>query len=474
MVGDLLLDVYIKGVSTRLTPEAPVPVVDVMQRTIHLGGAANAASNLRSLSASVTFCTVLGKDPAADDAIQLFKSSGIDTSSVLVDEERQTIVKTRVVSGDRILVRYDEGTVTEISAATEISLKQVLIEQYAQYDAVLVSDYDKGILTQEIINTLVELQRVHKKFLVVDSKRLPDFASTNPNLIKPNYEEAIALCKSHRDYNSRIDHINALGEMIYNRTRSHFAAVTLDNEGSVIFEKGKHVHRCSSSTLGIATNASGAGDTYISALMLAYLSCGDICHSAEIAHAAATIVVAKNDTASCAVNELKSYFSQGEKCLYNHDDLESLCELYRNEGKQIVFTNGCFDILHSGHVSYLNQARALGDVLIVGVNNDASIRRLKGESRPINPLSDRLEVLCGLSSVSHVIPFGSEEDDTPISLIKKVRPSIFVKGGDYSIDQLPEASTIADAGGKIIFIPLVPDHSTTKIIHRIYTPAAVS
>lgn len=474
VIGDLLVDVYIKGVSTRLTPEAPVPVVDVTQRTIHLGGAANTASNLKSLSASVALCTVLGSDPAADDAIQLLRQADINTASVLVDESRRTIVKTRVVSGDRILVRYDEGSVNEISANTETSLKQVLIEQYPLYDAVLVSDYDKGIFTAGVIDTLAELQKIHKKFLIVDSKRLSAFSNVNPLLVKPNYEEAVNLCKAHRDHSSRVDQVKTLGKIIHNRTRAHFAAVTLDHDGSVIFERGEPVHRCTSSALGSAKNVSGAGDTYISALTLAYLSCEDICVSAEIANAAATVVVAKNDTASCAVNELKSYFSQGEKCLYNLDDLESLCELYRNEGKQIVFTNGCFDILHSGHVSYLNQARALGDVLIVGVNNDSSIRRLKGESRPINPLSDRLDVLCGLSSISHVIPFGSEEDDTPISLIKKVRPAIFVKGGDYSIDQLPEASTIADVGGRIIFIPMVPDHSTTKIIHRIHTPAPVS
>jgi D-beta-D-heptose 7-phosphate kinase/D-beta-D-heptose 1-phosphate adenosyltransferase len=180
--------------------------------------------------------------------------------------------------------------------------------------------------------------------------------------------------------------------------------------------------------------------------------------------------VKKESTATCSVTELKSYLNIQTKYVNSFEEMEDLCDMYREQGKRIVFTNGCFDILHSGHVTYLHCAREFGDVLIVGVNTDESIKRIKGPERPINPLTDRLQVLGGLSAVDHIIAFGDEQDDTPIALIEVVKPHIFVKGGDYSKDKLPEAQTIERFGGQIIFVPHIPDHSTTEIIKRIAKP----
>jgi D-beta-D-heptose 7-phosphate kinase/D-beta-D-heptose 1-phosphate adenosyltransferase len=213
---------------------------------------------------------------------------------------------------------------------------------------------------------------------------------------------------------------------------------------------------------------SGAGDTYLSAFVLTYISSGDVVVSTEVATAAATLAVKKESTAICSNAELKSFFNLQTKYIPDVQDLKELCDVYRSEGKRIVFTNGCFDILHSGHVTYLHCAKELGDVLIVGLNSDESIRRLKGESRPINPLPDRLQVLSALSSVDHIIAFGDETDDTPIPLIRTVKPDVFCKGGDYTKDQLPEAATVEESGGKIIFLTHIPDHSTTGIINRIH------
>jgi D-beta-D-heptose 7-phosphate kinase / D-beta-D-heptose 1-phosphate adenosyltransferase len=211
---------------------------------------------------------------------------------------------------------------------------------------------------------------------------------------------------------------------------------------------------------------SGAGDTYLAAFVLAFVQSHDMKLSAEIGTAAATIAVRKESTSACSLRELQQYFKP-KKFVSSLEELKDLCNNYRSAGKKIVFTNGCFDILHSGHVTYLESARELGDVLIVGVNTDESIKRLKGASRPINHLEDRLQVLVGLTCVSHVIPFGAMDTDTPIPLIRIVKPDIFVKGGDYTRESLPEASTVEEHGGVIEFIKPVPNHSTTLIIRKI-------
>jgi D-beta-D-heptose 7-phosphate kinase/D-beta-D-heptose 1-phosphate adenosyltransferase len=181
----------------------------------------------------------------------------------------------------------------------------------------------------------------------------------------------------------------------------------------------------------------------------------------------ASIAIAKEGTATCSQAELRSHYQLQSKYIATLPELGEICSAYRNSRKRIVLTNGCFDILHSGHVTYLRKAKELGDVLIVGLNTDESIRRIKGKSRPVNSLADRLQVLAGLSSVDHIAPFGDESDDTPMGLINIVRPDIFAKGGDYLNKELPEASTVEACGGKIVFIDHVPDHSTTRIINRI-------
>jgi D-beta-D-heptose 7-phosphate kinase / D-beta-D-heptose 1-phosphate adenosyltransferase len=468
VIGDCILDVYVKGVSTRLCPEAPVAVVDVTQNCSVLGGAANTACNLAALSADVTFCSVLGCDNAAEEVLDQLRSAGVNTVHVIKRPNRTTIVKTRVVSGDRVLIRYDEGTINSIDEVTEQMIMSSLQSDYAAYDAVIISDYSKGVITPKLLEFLQQLQETHRTFLVVDSKRLEFFSALQPDLVKPNYEEVIKILGLDRASQGRSEQIFPFADKLFEFTQSRLVAVTLDAEGSLIIENGRPVHRSIAPTVSYPY-VSGAGDTYISSFTLGYLSSNSIETAAEIATAASTVAIGKDDTAACFVDELKCYFCRQQKFIHTIKYLEDICVAYHAEGKRIVFTNGCFDILHSGHVSYLNQARALGDILIVGVNNDESINRLKGPRRPINPLADRIDVLCALTAVTHVIPFGDAFDDTPIQLIKAVRPAIFVKGGDYTRGQLPEADTVDAVGGQIIFIPLIPDHSTSRIIERIHT-----
>jgi D-beta-D-heptose 7-phosphate kinase / D-beta-D-heptose 1-phosphate adenosyltransferase len=466
VMGDLILDIYLKGTSTRLTPEAPVPVVDIIETKKYLGGAANTVCNLHALGATVSFCTVIGTDSHGEDALKLLQEAGIDTSNVIRDRSRETLVKTRVVSGHQVITRIDQGTQTPLSTGVVTSVKKVIETMYPKCDALIISDYDKGFFTDDMLDCVSTLKLRLPKFTAVDSKRLGYFARIAPSLSKPNYEEIIKLTQLPAEKGaSRIRQVQEAGKLIQSVTNSVCTVVTLDADGSIVFHEEKQHH---TDAPRIKTPCvSGAGDTYLSAFTLTMLRSSDIKASAEIATTAACIAIGKESTATCSRMELLYYFMKQYKCVTDHSHLHALCEQYRKDGRRIVFTNGCFDILHSGHVTYLHCAKELGDVLIVGLNTDESIRRIKGETRPVNSLEDRMNVIAALESVDHVIQFGTEQDDTPVLLIEIVRPDIFVKGGDYSEDKLPEAAAVKKYGGQIVFVAQVPDRSTTRIISKI-------
>ena len=241
------------------------------------------------------------------------------------------------------------------------------------------------------------------------------------------------------------------------------AAITLDSEGALLIEHNQPPHRVFPQVSRRACGA-GAGDTFTSALALALAAGATPVAAAELAGAAAAVVVGKERTATCSAQELREFISAGGKLFGDLQGLSQRVAFYREQGRRVVFTNGCFDILHRGHITYLHRAKALGDVLIVGVNTDAGIRRLKGPGRPINTLEDRLQVLAALSCIDHLIAF---DDDTPCQLIRALRPEVFVKGGDYTRERLPEAPLVEELGGIVQILPLVQDRSTTGIIQRI-------
>jgi D-beta-D-heptose 7-phosphate kinase/D-beta-D-heptose 1-phosphate adenosyltransferase len=467
VIGDLLLDVYLKGSSTRLCPEAPVPVVDVQERTVLPGGAANTVCNLRSLGASVTFCTALGMDPEGDEAISMLVKMGVEHAGIVRDPSRKTITKSRVVSGSQVIARIDEGSENPVNEETTAALIAQIEAAYPNCDGIVISDYDKGVITPAVRDRLIDLQARQPKFIAVDSKRLPFFSRLRPALMKPNYGEAIRLVGAPAQVKDRIHQVSAFADTLYEKLNAELMAVTLDSDGSIVIKNGEPIEIFPAPAVA-NPHVSGAGDTYLSAFVLSYLHKRDVHRSGVIATAAASIAIRKEYTSACSQPELKSYFNIHTKYISNIHDLNEICDAYHKSGKRIVFTNGCFDILHSGHVSYLHRAKERGDILIVGLNTDESIKRIKGENRPINGLADRLKVLAGLSSVDHIIAFGDETDDTPVPLIRVVRPHIFAKGGDYTKEQLPEAETVLACGGEIVFLDHVPDHSTTRIINRIH------
>jgi D-beta-D-heptose 7-phosphate kinase/D-beta-D-heptose 1-phosphate adenosyltransferase len=487
VIGDAILDGYLQGFSDRLCREAPVPVVNVTKKEYVPGGAANTAVNVRSLGAEVTFLSVIGDDWDGSLLRQTLEERNVSTQYLITQLGRQTLVKQRVTASSQMLVRFDSGTIDAVSGNTEQALIDQLALRYPECDAVIVSDYGYGILTPRVIEAISQLQARHNQVLVVDAKNLTAYRHLGLTAVKPNYEQVLKLLniptyKESSDIKSRVDQITSLGDEILNITQAKIAAVTLDTEGGIIFERGNKPHLTYTQPT-MQSRTAGAGDTFTSALTVALAAGATTPLAADFAATAASVVVKKDGTTACSAIELRKLLNKEpqeykdvelskispletppQKYVFGLNQLLALVTSYRKAGRKIVFTNGCFDILHAGHVSYLNSARTLGDILIVGLNSDDSIRRLKGSTRPINTLEDRIQVLSGLACVDHLIAF---EEDTPSNLIRIVRPDIFVKGGNYTKETLPEAPLVEELGGEVRLLNFVENRSTTSIIERI-------
>jgi D-beta-D-heptose 7-phosphate kinase/D-beta-D-heptose 1-phosphate adenosyltransferase len=469
VIGELILDVFLYGTANRICREAPVPVVNVGAREDVPGGAANAAVNLASMGAKTTLVSVLGKDRESQTMLALLRARGVHTGAILCDPARDTLAKQRVVSDDQLLVRYDYGSDDDLPADLEALLIDQLRASYADAHALLISDYACGLLTEGVIDAIRELRAANFKPLIVDSKAAARFSRLEPTAVKPNYSEAIKLMHLEEvPRGDRIEQILEHADALLKVTGASIVAVTVDSEGAAIIERGQPPF-CTAGKNVTANKAVGAGDTYVSALTLGLSLDLPTPRAAELAAAAANIVVQKHSTATCTIDELLRVFTPTPKAIASREVLKTLVQVYRDQGKRIVFTNGCFDILHRGHVTFLAQAKALGDVLIVGVNSDASARRVKGTDRPINPLDDRMHVLAALDSVDHVISF---DETTSNGLITVIQPDIFVKGGDHTRASLPEAPVVEAIGGAVVLLPYVVDQSTTAVIKRIRGKAA--
>lgn len=464
VIGEAMLDKFLVGQSSRLNREAPVPIVDIEKHILSPGGASNAAVNVVQLGGNVNFISVLGGDQEGTDLTAALEERGVKAESIIVDDARRTLTKQRVMSGNHMLVRFDQGDTHEIDSSIEEQVIHALKGHYPVSDAVIVSDYGYGIITPRVIKVLKHLQQKYKKVLMVDSKYLDRYKEVAPPVVKPNYQEAAKLLGITKvaEAGQRIEQIKSYRTKVLELTGADIAAVTVDIEGSIIFERGGNTYQTQTKPVE-NSKAIGAGDTYTSAFALSLSAGFDVSSAAKIAAASATVVAQKDGTAICTQKELQFFFSVENKFINDDLSLKLLIDRYKETNKRIVFTNGCFDILHSGHVKYLNQAKEFGDILIVGLNSDESIKRLKGAERPINAMYDRLQVLAGLSSVDHIIVF---KEDTPVNLIKKIKPDLFVKGGDYTKETLPEAPVVERLGGTVKTIPLVQGRSTTSIISR--------
>jgi len=468
VIGDPILDGYLEGVCGRVCPEAPAPVVDLTGGTSAPGGAANAAANARALGADVQFLAATGDDPDADELAAVLAARGVPTDHLLRHTGRRTLAKRRVMAAGQMICRLDQGDKSPVPPATEVRLIERLHDLWPGTDAVLLSDYGYGVLTPAVIAALADRQRHHPRVVVADSKRLPVFRPVGPTAVKPNAREAAELLGDEFPPGpARAAAAVAAGPRLLDLTGARVVALTLDADGAVAVERGRPAYRTYAEPRPGA-RASGAGDTYAAALALAYAAGADTPAAAELAAAAAAVVVGRDGTACCTARELRARAAGGGKVTDREGVIVRLAEA-RRHGRRVVLTAGCFDLLHRGHITLLNRAKGLGDILVVGVNEDAGVRRVKGPGRPVNELSDRLEVLSALSCVDYLVPF---EEDTPRDLIRAVRPDVYAKGGDYTRDRLPEAGLVEALGGEVRILPFVADRSTAGLIEKIRTTHA--
>ncbi|HWE39405.1 MAG TPA: D-glycero-beta-D-manno-heptose 1-phosphate adenylyltransferase [Isosphaeraceae bacterium] len=465
VIGEAMLDTYLEGTSGRLCREAPVPIVALSGRRDAPGGAANTAANARALGAKVRLISVVGDDPEGAVLRRLLADRGVIVDELLADPGRTTLAKNRVVAGSQLLVRFDQGSTGPIGPEAEEHILRRLAEAVPRSDAVIISDYGYGILTPRVVAALASLQAEAPRVMVADSKDLAAYRAVGLSAVKPNFGEAAPLLGLDPDEvaGPRAERVALHGARLLEATGARIAAVTLDTEGALVFERGRPPYRTFARPAPHA-RAAGAGDTFLAAMALGLAAGADAPAAAELASAAAAVVVGRDGTAACNADDLRDRLDLDRAPRDDRARLADFLDDCRRLGRRIVFTNGCFDILHRGHVTYLNRARALGDVLVVGVNSDAGIRRLKGPGRPINTLEDRVQVLEALSCVDFVVPF---DDDVPFELIRAVRPDVFVKGGDYTRERLPEAGLVERLGGVVEILPLVADRSTTNLIERI-------
>ncbi|MFB7631303.1 D-glycero-beta-D-manno-heptose 1-phosphate adenylyltransferase [Streptomyces sp. NPDC056149] len=462
VVGDAIVDGYVTGDPVGLGREAPVPVVEVTGARDQCGGAANVAANLTALGARTRLLAVVGADPAGRRLRRALASAAVGTEHLLTDRTRSTVVKTRVLAPRQMLLRMDEGSRRPLGPSASAALAARLTEQLHWCDAVIACDYDYGTFTPEVRAALAASPR--RPLLVVDSRAPAAFRAIRPDAVTPNHAETLDLlglpapARGRGRVRQMMDH----AEQVLERSGANLAAITLDRDGAVIVQAGRPSLRTyADGEFGMTI---GAGDTFTAALAMALATGADPGTAAELASSAADIAVRKPGTAHCTAEELRRRLSETGKLLADGELPRWLTDV-PHRAQRVVFTNGCFDILHGGHVSLLSRAKALGGLLVVGVNSDASVRRLKGPARPVIPLSERMRVLAALGCVDLVVPF---EADSPTELIARLRPDHYVKGSDYTRRTLPEAPLVERLGGSVELLSTVDDLSTSKIIRDIH------
>lgn len=463
VIGEAMLDSYLHGSADRICREAPVPIVSVGGRRDAPGGAANTAVNAAELGAHVRFLSAVGDDRDGRLLRRALLERGVPADDVLTDRSRETLSKNRVVADGQILLRFDRGTTDPISERAEAELIERLTEAWLDADAVVVSDYAYGILTPAVIDATKRLQSERPTVLVSDAKYPERFREVGITAATPNFAEAARALGLGDVGDRRVEAIMAHAGVLRALTGARLVVVTLDADGAILLERDRDPYRTYARPTGSSRTA-GAGDTFTAALAAALGAGADAVAAVELASAAASAVVGSDGTTTCSGARLTALLVAADRVVRDRDAAVALAEAYRADGRTVVFTNGCFDLLHRGHVAYLSQAKALGDVLIVGLNSDESVRRLKGPERPINRLEDRAQVLAALSCVDHIVPFTEE---TPVALIERLRPDVYVKGGDYTESMLPEGHVVRRAGGRVEILAYVEDTSTTGIIEQI-------
>ena len=466
-VGDLMLDEFVYGEVSRISPEAPAPVIAVQRSEINIGGAGNVARNIASLGARCIFVGLVGQDDAgAQLKAELAQEDGIE-SVLVVDPSRPTTRKVRFVSEhfSTHMLRADWERATPAAGAIEQQLIDEILPQLDRADIVLLSDYAKGVLTARVIRNVIDAARKRNKRVIVDPKSANFAIYRGATLLTPNRKEFSEATRSRAETEQEI--ASAAQDAIQLADCEAILVTQSERGMTLVPRQGEAIHVPAYPVK--VRDVSGAGDTVVAVLAVALAANAGWEESLRMASAAAAVAVSKKGTASVTATELRrkilphAFLAAEEKIVATSDDLDRYLSDWRRQGLRIGFTNGCFDILHPGHVKVLTAARAACDRLVVGLNSDASVKRLKGDSRPVQDEQARAEVLAALEAVDLIAIF---EEDTPIRLITQVKPSVLVKGGDYTRAQVVGHEIVEAAGGVVMLVDILQGFSTTALVER--------
>ncbi len=459
VIGDLMIDHYLWGSCDRISPEAPVQVVNVKKESSVLGGAGNVINNLVTLGSIVDVISVIGNDSVANELKSLLEKIDVPTSNLVVENNRKTSKKSRLIASQQQVLRYDMESIDDINENSHKQIIQTLEKNIDKYSSIILSDYGKGVLTTNLTKEIIKIANKNSIKVLVDPKGKDYSKYKGSYTLTPNKKEAMEATNIDiKDESSLIEALKSLKT----QCELEVSLITLSEQGIAIFDDELTIKPTVAREVYDVT---GAGDTVIASIAFALGNNLDIKDAIYFANLAAGVVVGKIGSATTTLDEIYEYEyslhkSNSTSHIKTFDEIKTLASKLHSQGKKIVFTNGCFDILHVGHVKYLEVAKSYGDVLILGLNADSSVRKLKGPTRPINTQDDRAYILASLESVDYVVIF---EEETPYELIKLIKPHVLVKGGDYEGKEVV-GQDIAD---ELKLVQFVDGKSTTNTIKRI-------
>jgi D-beta-D-heptose 7-phosphate kinase / D-beta-D-heptose 1-phosphate adenosyltransferase len=459
VVGDLMIDQYLWGSCDRISPEAPVQVINVSKDNKLLGGAGNVVNNLKKLGAHVDIFSVIGDCKNSSEILNLFSDIGVSTKHLIRQKNRILSKKTRIIASQQQVVRYDRESRENIDSKTEEQLIKNLANAIDNYEIILLSDYGKGVLTNKVTRSLIDLANDRNIKVIVDPKGNDYLKYKGAFLLTPNKKEATEITKIDiKDNKTLLD----AAKKIKTELKLNISLITMSEQGIAIFDNELRVKPTVTREVFDVT---GAGDTVLSSLGYALALNTKIDDAVEFANLAAGVVVSKIGSATATIDEIIEHESSlnkssSDKHIKSFDEILKICNEYKIKNRKVVFTNGCFDVIHLGHIKYLESAKSLGDILILGLNSDKSVTSLKGENRPINNQDERAYILAAMEVVDFVVIF---EEDTPYNLINLIKPNILVKGSDY------EGKDVigSDLVDELVLVEFIKGRSSTNIIDKI-------
>lgn len=464
-VGDIMLDKFVYGHVDRISPEAPIPVFSIKDERVMLGGAGNVMRNLVSLGGHTTLVSVIGNDKVGHEVAAMVGKEANVLPLLVTESNRITTTKTRYVAGTHQVMRADNEVLGAITEDTARKIIDNVTSEMENVDVVIISDYGKGLLTRNVLHQIIQSANEKKKPVLVDPKSRDFGMYYGATIVSPNLHELSNAV--HHELKSDADITQAAEKLISNFNIAN-VLVTRSKEGMTLVTNAGEAHNIKARAQEVF-DVSGAGDTAIATLALGIASGLSFLDSATVANIAAGVVVGRIGTATIAAQDLKTELFVHEKTSGTHKiltltDAKIYSERWKREGKIVGFTNGCFDLMHSGHLAILNGTKSQCDKLIVGVNSDASVKQLKGANRPINSEIERALLLASLSVVDMVIIFS---EDTPLKLIETLKPDVLSKGADYEKHQVVGHEIVESYGGKVVLVPLKEGYSTTNIIKKV-------